>query len=183
MNAKTTTSIVAVLVVLAVAPIAGSAAAGPQPTVAQSAEENATTDGGGERIDSSLSLVSSTYHSGSGTVTLVFDSDGATAVTLSDAGGFIDGGTINRRTFVAQDGRNTVEFAVTESPRGYVGVSIATDNVLYAEVVRSPTVSPFRGSTGTVGWFAGAGIVLVSFIGAAFWKLYKEGGEPVEAAP
>lgn len=192
MNPKITLSLVAVLAVLAVAP-AGAATtatdAGPQPTtVAQQTNplnNSTSTDsasGDGERIDSSLTLVSSTYHPGSGTVTLVLDSDGATAVTLSDAGGFVDGGEINRRTVVAQDGRNTVEFAVTETSRGYVGVSIATEDVLYAEVVRSPTPSPFRDSSGTVGWMAGAAIVLLSFVAAAFWKLHKEGGEPVEAS-
>ncbi|MCD2205300.1 hypothetical protein [Halobacterium sp. KA-6] len=195
MHAKTTLSLVVLLAVLAVAP-AGAVATtatdtGPQPTaysqVAQTdaANNSTATDSAsidGERIDSSLTLVSSSYHPGSGTVTLVLDSDGATAVTLSDAGGFMDGGTINRRTFVAQDGRNSVEFAVTETSRGYVGVSIATEEVLYAEVVRSPTPSPFRNSSGTVGWMAGATIVLLSFVGAALWKLHKEGSEPVEAS-
>jgi len=154
--------------------------ASPQPTTAAASSGGDGRDG--ERIDSSLTLVSSSYHPASGTVTLVLDSDGATAVTLSDAGGFVDGGEINRRTFVAQDGRNTIEFAVTETSRGYVGVSIATEDVLYAEVVRSPTPSPFRDSSGTVGWMAGAAIVLLSFVAAAFWKLHKEGGEPVEAS-
>jgi hypothetical protein len=155
--------------------------ASPPPTTAAASGGSGGDGRDGERIDSSLTLVSSSYHPGSGTVTLVLDSDGATAVTLSDAGGFIDGGTINRRTFVAQDGRNSIEFAVTETSRGYVGLSIATEEVLYAEVVRSPTPTPFRDSTGTVGWMAGAGIVLLSFVGAALWKLHNEGGEPVEA--
>lgn len=179
MHAKATTSIVAVLAVLAAVSVTGTAAASPQPAAAQTAPVNETATGG-EQIDGDLALVSSSYNPSRGTVTLVLESDGSTAVTLADAGGFIDGGTINRRTLVA-NGRTTVEFAVTESQRGYVGVSIATDDVLYAEVVRSPTLSPFRGSSGTVGWFGGAGIVLVSFVGAALWKLRKEGGEPVEA--
>ncbi|MXR20322.1 hypothetical protein [Halobacterium bonnevillei] len=101
-------------------------------------------------------------------------------MTLSDAGGFLEGGEVNRRT-ITVDGRTAAEFAVTETDRGYVGVSIATDQVLYAEIVRSPSISPFRGSTGTVGWFGGAAIVILSFVGAALWKLHKEGGEPVEA--
>lgn len=185
MHAKATTSIVAVLAVLALASVAGTAAASPQPTAeigVVQAQANETASGTGEQIDSDLALVSSAYNDGSGTVTLTFQSDGATAVTLSDAGGFVDGGTINRRTVIV-DGRTSVEFAVTETQRGFVGVSIATDDVLYGEVIRSPTISPFRGSSGTVGWFGGVGIVLVSFLGAALWKLYKEGGEPVEATP
>lgn len=184
-NSTLALSVVVVLVGLAVAPV-GAAAASPQPTperlgqtVAQTQPVNQT----GEQIDSEVSLVSSSYSADSGTVTLVFESDSARAVTLSDAGGFIDGGKINRRTLVLSEGRTTVEFAVTETPRGYVGVSISTESVLYAEVIQSPSVSPFQGSTGTVGWFGGAAIVLLSFVGAALWKLHKEGGEPVEATP
>ncbi|NIC01080.1 hypothetical protein [Halobacterium sp. R2-5] len=154
----------------------------PPPTTAAASGGSGGDGSSGERIDDSLTLVSSSYDASTGTATVVLESDGATAVTLSDAGGFIDGGTINRRTFVAQDGRNTIEFDVTETDRGYVGVSIATEEVLYAEVIESPSLSPFRDSSGTVGWLAGAGIVLVSFIGAALWKLYQEGGEPVEAS-
>jgi hypothetical protein len=162
-----------------VAPAAGQAS--PQPTTT---EANSTeTDRQGTRIDGDLRLVSTSYD-GSGTATLTFETDSAKAVTLADAGGFVDGGRINRRTLVFDEaGTHTVDFDVTESDRGYVGVSIATDDVLYAEVIRSPSISPFRSSTGTVGWFAGAGIVLVSFVGAALWKLRKEGGAPVEASP
>mgnify|MGYP000704722566 CR=1 FL=1 len=181
-------SVVAALVVLA-GVAAPAAAAGPQPTapdlgtrVAQPAQANQTTaTPPGKQIDSTISLVSASYNPDSGTVTLVFDSPASRRVTLSDAGGFLEGGEVNRRT-ITVDGRTAAEFAVTETDRGYVGVSIATDQVLYAEIVRSPSLSPFRGSTGTVGWFGGAGIVLLSFVGAALWKLHKEGGEPVEAA-
>jgi hypothetical protein len=183
-------SLVAALVVIAGVAAPVGAAAGPQPTapdfdsgVAQSDQANETTSGpAGEQIDSELSLVSSSYDPDAGTVTLTLDADSTHAVTLADAGGFIDGGTINRRTMVVQEGQTSVEFAVTETQRGYVGVSIATDETLYAEVVRSPSISPFKGSSGTVGWFGGAAIVILSFVGAALWKLHKEGGEPVEAA-
>jgi len=181
-------SVVAALVVVA-GVAAPAAAAGPQPTapdldprVAQSAQVNESTSGAaGEQIDSELALVSSSYDPKAGTVTLTLEADSTRAVTLADAGGFIDGGTINRRTLVVQEGQTSVEFAVTETQRGYVGVSIATEETLYAEVVRSPSLSPFKGSSGTVGWFGGAAIVLLSFVGAALWKLHKEGGEPVEA--
>jgi len=181
-------SVVAALVVLAgvTAPAAATSPPSTAPDlgtgVAQSAQENQTTASGppGKQIDSTISLVSSSYNPDSGTVTLVFDSPASRRVTLSDAGGFLEGGEVNRRT-ITVDGRTAAEFAVSETDRGYVGVSISTDQVLYAEIVRSPSLSPFRGSTGTVGWFGGAGIVILSFLGAALWKLHKEGGEPVEA--
>jgi hypothetical protein len=75
-----------------------------------------------------------------------------------------------------------VDFSVTESDRGYVGVSISTDQTIYGEVIRSPTPSPFRGSSGTTGWLGGSSIVFLSFVGAAAWKMHNEGGEPVRAS-
>jgi hypothetical protein len=145
------------------------------------AETNSTTTG--ERIDSDLRLVSSSYD-GDGTVTLTFETDGSKAVTLSDAGGFIEGGQIHRRTMVLDgSGEHTVTFRVTESDRGYVGVSIATEDVLYAEVIQSSSPTPFAGASGTTGWLGGASIVLLSFVGAGLWVVRNEGGEPVEAEP
>lgn len=178
MNAKLTMLVVVAL--LAVATVPTGAAAGPQPTGALQPDANETAAGSGERIDSSLTLVSTAYNQGAGTVTMTFDASEPTAVTLSDAGGFIDGGEINRRTFVA-DGRETVEFAVTQTDRGYVGVSVATDEVLYGEVIQSPSMSPFSGASGTTGWLGGASIVVLSFIAAGVYIRRKEGGAPVEA--
>lgn len=180
MRTTLTLSVVTGLVVLAAAVVPAAVAAqpdSPQPT--QTTSGNSTQDG--TRIDSDLRLVSASYD-GSGTATLVFETDGAKAVTLTDAGGFVDGGHLNRRTILLDgDGRHTVEFSVTESRRGYVGVTIGTKQTLFAEVIRSPTPSPFRGSSGTTGWLGGSSIVFLSFVGAAYWKKYKEGGEPVRA--
>jgi hypothetical protein len=180
MTRKLTLCVVLALVLLAVAPV--TAAAGqpgsPQPTTT---EENSTRSG--EQIDSDLRLVDASYN-GNGQATLTFETDRAKAVTLSDAGGFIDGGEINRRTVVLDGaGQHTVTFKVTESPRGYVGVSIATKHVLYAKVLRSPNPTPFAGASGTTGWLGGASIVLLSFVGAGLWVVRNEGGEPVEAEP
>ncbi len=151
----------------------------PQPTTTE--ESTTEEEREGTRIDSGLRLVSSSYD-GSGTATLVFETDGAKAVTLADAGGFMDGGQINRRTLVLKgEGTHTVEFQVTESDRGYVGVSIATQEVLYGKVIEEPTVSPFSGASGTTGWLGGASIVVVSFLLAGYYVRSKEGGAPVEA--
>jgi hypothetical protein len=152
----------------------------PQPTTTAG---NSSQAQDGTRIDADLRLVSASYD-GSGTAVLTFQTDAAKAITLTDAGGFVDGGHLNRRTVVLDgQGTHTVEFAVTESRRGYVGVTIATDQTLYAEVIRSPTPSPFAGASGTTGWLGGASIVLVSFVGSALWVVRNEGGEPVEAEP
>lgn len=181
MKTTLTLSVVAALVLTAAVVPAAAAAQpdGPQPT--QTTTGNSTQDG--TRIDADLRLISATYD-GSGTAVLTFETDGAKAVTLTDAGGFVDGGHLNRRTILLDGaGTHTVEFAVTESRRGYVGVTIGTKQTLYAEVIRSPTPSPFAGASGTTGWLGGASIVFLSFTGAAVWVLRNEGGEPVEAEP
>ena len=171
---------VVLALLLAVSGVPAAAAQdSPQPTTteANSTEEQRE----GAQIDEDLRLVSSSYD-GSGTATLVFQTDSSKAVTLADAGGFMDGGEINRRTLVLDgEGTHTVEFQVTESERGYVGVSIATQKVLYGKVIQKPTVSPFSGASGTTGWLGGATIVLLSFVAAGVYIKRKEGGAPVEA--
>src|SRR6056297_1074211 len=139
---------VVLALLLAVAGVPAAAAQdSPQPTT--TADESTEEERDGARIDGDLRLVSTSYD-GSGTATLVFETDGPKAVTLADAGGFMDGGEINRRTLVLDEaGTHTVEFQVTESDRGYVGVSISTDKVLYGEIIEEPTVSPFAGASGT----------------------------------
>jgi hypothetical protein len=181
MKRKIALCVVLALVLAAVAGVPAAAAQdGPQPMT--TAEGNSTADQRqGSQIDPDLRLVSTSYD-GAGTATLVFETDTAKAVTLADAGGFMDGGHINRRTFVLDgEGTHTVEFQVTESEQGYVGVSIATEEVLYAEVIAEPTVSPFSGASGTTGWMGGASIVLISFVAAGVYVRRKEGGEPVRA--
>ncbi len=63
---------------------AAAAQEDPRPTTTE--EETTEEERDGTRIDSGLRLVSSSYD-GSGTATLVFETDGAKAVTLADAGG------------------------------------------------------------------------------------------------
>lgn len=122
--------LLAFVLVLAAAPATGAA-------TFQDEINNTTETETGERIDSDLELLSSSYDSEGGTATLTFRSDGATAVTLADAGGFVNGGEITRRTVVLQDGRNSVQLPVTETDAGYVGVTIATQEVLYGEVINT----------------------------------------------
>lgn len=179
MNRQTALCVVLALLLAVSGVPAAAAQDSPQPTT--TTDENSDDERQGARIDGDLRLVSTSYD-GSGTATLVFETDGPKAVTLADAGGFMDGGRINRRTLVLDEaGTQTVEFQVTESERGYVGVSIATQEVLYGEVIQSPTVSPFSGASGTTGWLGGASIVVLSFVGAGVYIRRKEGGEPVRA--
>jgi len=180
MKRKTALCVVLALLLAVSGVPAAAAQDSPQPTTTTD-EQSDDEEREGARIDSDLRLVSTSYD-GSGTATLVFETDGPKAVTLADAGGFMDGGQINRRTLVLEEaGTHTVEFQVTESDRGYVGVSIATQEVLYGKVIEEPTVSPFSGASGTTGWLGGASIVVLSFVGAGVYIRRKEGGEPVRA--
>ncbi|WP_135365887.1 hypothetical protein [Halosimplex halophilum] len=112
----------------------------PAVAVAQSANGTQSGSGvqmpqqSGTQIQDGLVLLSSSYNSDAGTVTLVFRSERPTSVTLADAGAFMQEGEINRRTEV-MDGKTKVEFAVTES-NGFVGVSISTQETLYGHPIK-----------------------------------------------
>jgi hypothetical protein len=63
---------------------------------------------------------------------VVLRSDELQQVTVTDAGAFMTGGEINRRTFTLREGeRNTIRFDVTVH-NGFAGVSIDTGETLYA---------------------------------------------------
>jgi hypothetical protein len=100
----------------------------PTPTPAPNASQS------GERVDGGLTLLSSSYDADAGTATLQFRASEHTSVTLVDAGAFQEGGVLNDRTMILEPGEHTVEFPVTEVD-GMVGVSITTDEVVYAEPI------------------------------------------------
>lgn len=106
---------------------------------AQETGENSTGNQStaGEYVTQDLRLVKSEYNrnGGNGTATLVFEADSVTTITLTDVGKFEYGGEMNRRTIVLEPGRSEVEFSVTESKSGMVGVTIDTGEVLYAEPI------------------------------------------------
>jgi hypothetical protein len=89
---------------------------------------------------------------------LTFKALEPTAVTLVDAGGFKEGGTLDRRTFVVRDDETTVEMPVTKQGN-YVGVTISTNDAVYAEPlqVSSSLISgPWSGHDVQLGTLAGA---------------------------
>lgn len=123
---------------LAVLAVVATASTGAAATPVQMQDQTNTTTADeprGERIDESLTLVSSSYDDEAGTATIVLHASDHVAVTLADSGGFIDGGEITRRTFALEPGTTEVQMPVTETDGGLVGVSIATEDVLYAEVI------------------------------------------------
>lgn len=123
-------ALVAVVAVVATAPT--GAAAAPQ---LQEQTNTTAAAPSGERIDSSLTLVSSSYDADAGTARIELHADDHVAVTLSDASGFVDGGEITRQTYSLEPGTHTIELPATETSSGLVAVSIATQDVLYGEVI------------------------------------------------
>lgn len=70
---------------------------------------------------------------------LVVQSDRRQRVVLTDAAGFMQGGEINRQTFmVTDDGPQTLRLRVT-SYNGFTGVTIDTGDVLYAVPIEEQT--------------------------------------------
>lgn len=178
MKLKTIIPIAALLLLVLATPVAGATVnqEAPVPTTSTTTENEPS----GERIDSELVLVSKDYD-GSGSVTLVFESDSSKAVTLSDAGAFVDGGEVAQRTLVLDPGRNTVEFGVSQTENGYAGVSIGTKERLYAVPLKTQTTlieGPFaRGdvyTAGAAGLLAGLGVTAL----IAYRTKNETGGEP-----
>jgi hypothetical protein len=98
---------------------------------------------GQERVDSDLILLESSYDDDAapgenrGVVTLRLRATRTKAVTLYDAGAFELGGPLPERNLEPFRGEMTVEFTVYR-PDGseFVGVSIVTSEVVYAEPIR-----------------------------------------------
>lgn len=92
----------------------------------------------GEYIDSNTELINATYNEKTGEATVTLRSETLQTVTLTDAGGFIEGGEIEQREVTLQPGEEiSVSIPATET-RGQVGVSIATQETLYAEIIEVP---------------------------------------------
>jgi hypothetical protein len=85
-----------------------------------------------QAVDSSTVICSSTLTDDGQYAELVIRSDETQRITLTDAGGFMAGGEINRQTFtVRADEPNTLRLRVT-TVDGFAGVSVDTGSVLYA---------------------------------------------------
>lgn len=154
--------------------------AGAQPTVTNTTNRTATPTAH-EQIDNQTRLISSSYDEQNGTATLVIESDTTQAVTLSDAGGFRQGGQIDTRTVVIERGeRVTVTLPVTKVG-SRVGVAIDTKHTLYAEIIRQPEDHLFQGKpswqdtriSGLSGFFGG--LLVTSLV--AWHRVRSDRGE------
>lgn len=136
-------STVTLTVLLFLALLAGTATTATAQEVPTNASEaaNATSSGESddwdpdeectERIDAIVSICSSSYENGQAVIEMY--STRPQRVVVTDAAVFMSGGEVERQAFHL-DGRTTVEFPATEY-QGYVGVSIDTGRVLYAEPI------------------------------------------------
>lgn len=97
--------------------------------------QNETETPTGERIDGNTVIVDSRYNAETGRATLTIRSEELQQITLSDAGAFIQGGEISQNSVLVKAG-TTQEISVSATQvRGFVGVSVATDQTLWAEKI------------------------------------------------
>jgi len=163
------TGIVAIALVSVLIPAATS------PAVAQS--DNSTEEPSDtEIIDENTRLVSAEYDEEDGEAVVTIESATPQAITVTDAGAFIQGGEVRQRTVTVTPGRSTIRMAVTKVD-GYTGVSIATRQTLYAVPIET-SADVFAGSAtwetvqaGAVGGAFG----VIALAGVIAWRM-RSGG-------
>jgi hypothetical protein len=110
--------------------------ASAQPVEDPRRNQTATPTPNGERIESGVVLLETSYRADTGMGTFKVRVKDTTALTLTDAGEFYQGGKLtNSRTEVLQPGTHTLEIPLTEV-KGMVGAEIKTKNTRYAEIIR-----------------------------------------------
>ncbi|MFC7057990.1 hypothetical protein [Halovenus salina] len=122
-------------------------------------------------------IVNSTFNEETGTATVVLESDIPQQVTVTDAGAFSVGGSVERRTVRLQPReRVTVTLQVTEV-NGRVGLGIETRSRLYAHIIEVPnhlfTTDPGWGTVRLVGFGSGLGVfgaVVAEVFRRKFWQ-------------
>ena len=117
----------------------------------------------GERIDNNTVIVDKEYRPEEGRAILTIRSSERQTITLSDAGGFIEGGEIAQNT-VRVDANSTQEIGVSVTKvQGFVGVSVATEGTLFA--VRLQQLE--KSSPGPISYQNAQLLVLLASIGTA----------------
>jgi len=135
----------------------------------------------GEQIDESTRLVSAEYNDEDDTVTVVIASDTLQDIVVSDAGAFVEGGVVPQRTATAKPGeQTTIVIPVTRTDEGFVGVSIATRETLYAVPIRVvDPLNPWTKTTSQDGWLGGIS-VSIAMIGLAAWRTKRKSPDAPE---
>jgi hypothetical protein len=145
-------------------------------TAAAQATETPTEPAGspaGEQIDNATVLVSSSYDGSTGEATVKIRSEKLQEITVSDAGAFISGGQVAQRTVLVEPGETAkITLPATEA-EGYVGVSIATSQTLYAEPIHSSGGLSPPNDSGLAGLFSGIVLMFLSVIGYHTYRKRK----------
>jgi hypothetical protein len=134
----------------------------------------------GEQIDKNTRLVDSSYSQETGEMTVTVHSESLQELVFSDAGAFAEGGVVEQRKLtVRPDETVTITMPATRTDRGYVGVSIATRNVLYAEPIEaSANLNPWRRVPPMAGWVGGATAIALSVVVGGVWVRRRQIDEP-----
>jgi len=164
-----------VSIALAVVLLIGTLLIATMPAAGQSGSENETTPQEiEEQIDSNTVLLDAGLETDTGMAWVTIRSDRAQAITVTDAGAFMEGGEVPQRTVAVSAGERTTIKVPATQVNGYAGVSITTDNTLYAVPLEVQT-SMFSGdaSWGTAQVAGAAGFVggLFSVVALAWYRV------------
>jgi hypothetical protein len=155
MRVKAVALVVALVGLLAVPTAAAGAAANTTAPDAPGA-----SGPGPVQIDNATTLVDTSFNNSSGMATLTIESDVPQSVVITDSGGVVRGGVVDQREIELRPGETrTVQMPVTRTPRGFVGVTIATRSLLWSEPLRQPETGPQTVDPGESSW---AGVVLAA---------------------
>ena len=171
-STKTAVLLSAVLVAVAIMPISAPGAA-QEVSGNVSVDDGESTDPAATQIDESMLLHDSGYNDETGLAYVVVENTGETpiGVTVTDAGSFMEGGEIPQTTkTILPDRKTRVEVPATNVD-GFVGVSVATPNTLYAvplevdtQIFGSAAQWEYVQIAGVIGFLAGfVGILLVGY--------------------
>lgn len=158
------------------------------PVAAQSVEisaENETTPAGNApetvRIDSQTTLLDSGFNSETGMAYVKIRSDTLQQITITDAGAFLQGGEIPRRSVMVKPGETTTIKIPATKVRGFVAVSVATPETLYAVPIsgfQTNTLAFIDRLTSPQALATGAVSMALWMVIAGLYVLWIEGGEP-----
>jgi hypothetical protein len=155
---------IAVLCLLLIPLLVGSVAAQESVTTPNTQTGSAEQPQACEVIDSQTSLCNAELEDGSAVLTI--RSEENQRITFTDAGAFVAGGVVETQTRTITDGRSEIVFPVTQH-NGFAGVSISTDDVLYAVPLESqssmlkPPITASDVQAGAVGGAASVSIFVL----------------------
>jgi|GEM_PF-1782295 len=168
-------TILALTALLVVATLPATAA----PTTTTQNTTTANPDGHTVRMQVGQYVTIERYWYQNGKFHVVLTADVPTLVSVTDSmAGIADAGATSvpyRRVMV--DGQTEVVMEVTEY-RGGAAVSVGTSGDLVRLSTGVSPANPFASSSPTMGWLGGAGIAVLSFVGAGAWVIRKESGTP-----